>query len=459
MTGVRRVLAMMLWPVLFALVTAATVIGAAGSTVLDGATIADTLEDVDFIHRVYGDGLHDLIEHQLADEDGEGPLPGGLGVPTDDASVARIATAVQTMLPESLVEQQVDQLLRQFLPWLTGQRDDFTWTIDLHDPLIETFSSNGSQPSVFESTWTDLGMSAHLLDQLAERQAEDPGPPSDGEPGLIEQLGDHREAVERWIDDALFAFIGAAVPYMAGEEEDFVFHLDFAPYPELAEPLAGPLNTDAETLRTEGWRYDSRDLRRRMAEEGHPDTDIDTPNLAMFRPGGASFTSSDLVARMEAQREADRAAGEQVDGPEIEEVRSWIGRARFIGTWVLIPLVLVTATVIGLLGGHTWRARALWGGSALAAVAALTWLGAVGMVGGTIEGRATVRLDADGDLPAALRAPATDVVESLAHGLGAAMAWRAAAWLVLALAVVGVAAAWPWIRHQWAASHARLPRA
>lgn len=451
----RRIFAVILGLPLLALLTAATVLGAAGATVLNGEFLADAMQDTDFQARVHRDGLPTLIR-ELAERQDE-RLPEnlqGMNLPADDASIARMTEVVQTMFPESLVQAQTDEFLREFVPWITGLTDSFAWQVDLHDPLIATFGARGSEPGLFQAAWLDLGMSHRMLQGLAERQEREraeAGGPAPEEPSFIDRLGPNLPAAERWLDDAVIEIIDSMVPYLAGETDDFDIHLDFTDYPELAEPLAGVLRSDEATLLAEGWRFNSADFRQRLDESGNPAVNEPGQTVAMFRPGGITITSDDFVQRMEKQREANRLAGDPVDGPTIEEVRSAIRTARFAGSWLTVGLAILVATAIGFLGGRTWTSRALWGGGAFAVAAAIVLGSTTAVYAVTVESRiddwiAEERVAVNPDVPVALRDPVLDLVANLTHGVSAAMTWRAAAWLILGLLVVGAALLWPRLR-------------
>ncbi|GMU41690.1 MAG: hypothetical protein AMXMBFR23_25560 [Chloroflexota bacterium] len=464
----RRIFAVILGVPLLALLAAATVFGAAGATILNGDFLADAMEDTDFQARVHGEGLPTLIREVTERQDERLPENlRGLNLPSDDASVARMTEVVQTMFPEALVQAQTDEFLREFVPWITGRTDSFEWRVDLHGPLIATFGPRGSEPGLFQAAWLDLDMSHRMLQGLSERQQREraeAGGAAPEEPSVLDRLGPNLPAAEDWLDDAVLEIVDSMVPYLAGDTEDFDIHLDFTPYPELAEPLADVLRSDEATLLAEGWRFNSADFRQRLDDSGNPTVNDPDDTVAMFRPGGITLTSDDFVQRMEEQREANRLAGEPNDGPTIEEVRSAMRWARFSGSWLTIGLALLVATGIAFLGGRTWQARALWGGGAFALAAALVLGSTTAVYAATVEGRvdewvAEERVAVDPDVPVALRDPVLDLVVEVTHGVSAAMTWRAAAWLILGLLVVAAALLWPRLRPATAATAPAAPSA
>lgn len=452
---VRRAVAVFLTLPLLALLLAGVTFGAASATVLSGDYLADAMEDTDFHHRVHAEGLPALVQEVVDHQ--EERLPDnlqGMNLPRDPESVARLTEVLQTMFPEDLVQQQTDEFLREFVPWITGRRGSFEWQVSLHDPLLATFAPRGTQPSLFEAAWLDLDMSHRLLQGLSERQAREraqPGAAAPEEPSILDQLGQDLPAAEAWTDDALFEVIDSMVPYLAGQAEDFNIHIDFTPYPQLAEPLSGMLRSDEATLLAEGWRFDSAELRQKFQESDNVAVNDPEQSIAIFRPGGATFTSGDFVERMEAQRLERIDAGEADTGPSLTEVRTALRVVRIAGSWLPILLALLLATAIGFLGGYDRRTRLLWGAGALAVVAAIA-LGATSTVyAATIEDRvdtwaAEERLGEDSDLPVALRGPVLDLSLEVTHSISAAMTWRAAAWLILGLVVVALVLAWPRLR-------------
>lgn len=451
----RRAFAVFLTLPLLALLLAGVTFGAASATVLSGDYLADAMDDTDFYHRVHAEGLPALVQQYVDHQ--EERLPDnlqGMNLPRDPQSVARLTGVLQTMLPETLVQQQSDEFLREFVPWITGRRGSFEWQVSLHDPLLATFAPRGAEPSLFEAAWLDLDMSHRLLEGLSARRAEQraqPGAAPPEEPSILDQLGQDLPAAEAWTDDALTEVIDSMVPYLAGQTEDFNIHIDFTPYPQLAEPLAGMLRSDEATLLTEGWRFDSAELRQKFEESDNVAVNDPEQSIAIFRPGGTTFTSDDFVERIEAQRQERIAAGEDDTGPTLTEVRTALRVVCLAGSWLPVALALLPAVAIGFLGGRDRRTRLLWGAGALAVVAAIA-LGATSTVyAATIEDRvdtwaAEERIAEDSDLPVALRGPVLDLSVEVTHGISAAMTWRAAAWLVLGLLALALVLAWPRLR-------------
>ena len=448
MIVLRRFLASMLGVVLFTLLVTSTSVGAVAATVLSGDYLADALDDAEFHQRVHAEGLPAMVRAYVEDQDEHAPDNlRGVNFPTDAQSTARLTEVIQALLPEAFIHEQTDVVLREFVPWITGRQDSFEARVSLHEPLLATFAPRGGDPSLFEVAWLDLDMSRRVMDGLATRQAEarrESGEVAPETPSVLDRLGPNRDAAERWLDDALFEVIDAIVPFLAGEAEDFAIHLDFTPYPELADPLAEILNSDEETLLTEGWRFNSADFRGHLEDAGNPVLSDSNRFIAVFRPEGARFTSADFVQRMEEQREEQRLAGDPVDGPTVEEVRRAMSWGRLAASWVPIGLILLLATAIGFLGGRTWTSRGAWAGVTVVVAALFALLASTAMYTATVGGRfdrwiADERAGYAGSATAALRDPAYDVVESVVHGIAAAMTWRATVWLLLGMAVVAAA--------------------
>lgn len=446
----RRILAVVLALPLLAAMTIAVIAGAAFGTVLSGDHLADTLDKVDFAHRVHTDGLQTLISRTVTRQDESLPENlGGMNLPSDDESAARMTEVLRTLFPESLIHDQTDEFLREFVPWITGQRGSFAWQVTLHDPLLATFGPRGTSPGLFQQTWLDLDMSHRMLqgraDQQMRERTQNGGMP--GEPTFIDRLGPNLVSAEDWTDDALLEVISSMVPYLVGETNDFDIHLDFTSYPELAEPLSGMLRSDETTLRQDGWRFNSVDLQQRLRDSDNVAVNNPNRTVELFRPGGTTFTSDDFTRRVEAQRTRNAKDGHPDGGPNVTEVRRFLRLVRIGATWGTALVVLLLGTAIGYLGGHDGRSRVWWGAAAVTAAGTLL-LVAAGTLITTVIVRAVdnriaeERATPGPALPDALREPALDLIRNTVHDIGGAMLWRAALWV--ALGVGGLILA-----HQW----------
>lgn len=466
MLGVRRALAVVLatFAVLFFFV--ALFAGRIDATLLNPNFLLRHAEDAGIYEVFRDEGIPALVDDFVEEQDEDlAENMAGMDLPTDPESRARIAEALQTLLPPEWAQAATEEVVSGVLPYMLGKTDRFEVDVSLHDPLVATFGASPGERSVFEAMWLDLNLSERLIRGFSERAVEDDNNPSGGdrqsadgrgpddepksfdESGLLAILSEDIEGAAEWWDEEFLGLISGMLPYLVGDSGHFDLDIDFTDYPPLAYAFAGPLQTDAETLQSDGWRFTDRDLAEKLADaEDVSIEDIDEW-LAIFRTGGATFDEQDLRDRLDEQQAQARAAGREVSGlQELDQMRRGIRLARMAATWGAGLLTAALIVGVAFLGGQSWTSRLRWGSAALLAASLVSLVIVTPVYAAAGSSRIDTwldeqRLDTESPLPAPVRARLVDAGRDAIGDIVGGMQWRALFWFVLAAAGITLSVA------------------
>ena len=463
----RRILALLLAPVLCATFLVALVTGRVDATVLNPDFLLGQADDADVFALAHDEGIPAFVDDYL--EEQQEKLPENLraaNLPTDEEARARIAEVLQALLPPEFLREVTSVAVDGVFPYAIGRSNGFEVSVSLHDPLVATFGSEAGRPSRFEEAWLDLGMSERLIRGFTTAALDGEGgaggadgPPSSipgedvspEEAGLALLLAQDIDGAADWWDEQFFGFIDGLLPFLVGDSEELDLHIDFTEYPLLAYAFAGPLKSDAATLQREGWHFTDEDLHRKLAEtEDVTMADIDE-QLAIFRPSGLTFTEQDFdrwtkEQRREALADPERVATDDVP-PDFGDQRDRIRLVRMAVTRGSALAAVVLVLAVAFLGGRGWLGRLRWGSAALLAAATLALVVTVPVWAATASPRLEDRIhdfqiDADSPFPAPVRERLASAAIDALHDFTAGMQWRAAAWFILGALGLAFSIAW-----------------
>ncbi len=456
-------------PALCAAFLVALVTGRVDATVLNPDFLLDRADDADLYALAHEEGIPAFVDDYL--EQQEEKLPANLraaNLPTDDASRARIAEVLQTLLPPDFMRELTAVAIEGVFPYAIGRSDGFDVRVTLHDPLVATFGSEPGERSRFEDAWLDLDMSERLIRgfttaALEGETSEDGEVSEDGaapgvlgedvppeEAGLRLLLAEDVEGAADWWDEQFFSFVDGLLPFLVGDSEELDLHIDFTEYPLLAYAFTGPLKSDVPTLQREGWHFTDEDLRRKLAASEDVTMDDINDQLAIFRADGLSFTDEDLDRWTKEQRRAalaDPARADDDAPPDFAEQRDRIRLLRMGLTRGSALAAAVLVLTVAFLGGRGWVGRLRWGSAALVIASTLALVVTVPVWAATASPHIEDRIhdftvDADSPFPHPVRERIASAALDALHDFTAGMQWRAAAWLILGALGLAFSAAW-----------------
>jgi len=453
--GLRRVLAVLLLPLVGVAFLVALLAGRVDGTVLNPDFVTRHAEQGNLYVVFHQEGIPALVSAYVDSQ--EERLPDNLAaanLPTDLESRRRMAEVVQSMLPPEFMQQLVEGFVGGFLPFMAGKRDGFDVAVSLHEPLIATFGSESDGRSLFEAMWLDLNMSERLIRSFAEARLEEAreqlGTPEEtpiDEQGLLDILAQDIEGSAAWWDEEFLGLIRGMLPFLVGTSDEFEASIDFTPYPALAYAFSGPLQQEPEILQREGWRVTHEDLHRELSEaEDVTIADIDDA-LSIFRPGGMVFNDEDLRQRLEASRAQALEEGEESLPPNLDDQRQIVQNARRVTLWGLPLLTGVLVLAVAFLGGRGWTGRLRWGSVAVMWASVWALLITVPVYAALASTRVDRwlderRADPDSNIPEPLRLQLFDQLRLAVGEFVGGMQWRAAAWFILGVLAFAFSVAW-----------------
>ena len=300
-----------------------------------GEIVKQKLNDEDILVKLVFEQVVDpLVTNLIADIT---ILPFGIGITEDD-----VAEAVEIVAPAEWVRAQGDALIDVLIPWLTGESDDLTLTIDLRDRKTEAA----------------VELEALAFRKLDEKIAATPvcATPFDvaaaGGQVLNGTFPDCLPQDTGIVIDGMRPLIAAELNrFVIGSVPDEVVYSDAMFRAQLGGSALDALDEVRRVVR-EGFVFTEQDLAGYIGGGGGQSDRIDIVR------GGIRFDQSNLTNNMGP---AQLAA--------FDSVRERIGLAWSLRWTVFAPAVLLLIA-IAFIGGRRWRGRLMWGGGTVAVIAA-----------------------------------------------------------------------------------------
>ena len=219
MIWLRRAAAILLAVVFILLSVLVLVAFRVNGTVGNPDFYAEQLHQADVYHFIYNDVLPAALEESGVGEDAE-----GAGAIISSFKPHLVDVARQTVPPEWL-QTQVEHTINEVVPYVWGETDTFSITIQLKDRVE---AGAGALKSLLRRE----GVFPALYEQLIELITDEIAPAEDEMPDMLAVSGEEMEAMlrrvvpEDWLLAQLDSAIDEMVPYLTRETEHFTLEID-----------------------------------------------------------------------------------------------------------------------------------------------------------------------------------------------------------------------------------------
>ena len=369
------------------------------------------LRDADAYNLIFDQVIATMVGENIGEL---AELPFGVTIAADE-----IVPALREVLPPEFIQEQAENMLDEFMPYLIGDAEGFRVVVpladrkeaalrvidDLANRKLEELLANLPQCTLTEALglaqegFTGLVPSCvpagFSLEEIKQELGIDV--PGITEEQIEEQLGidltlvtegvtldrikeefgiDVAGQVSQMIGEALpdeFAFTDADLRDTLGPEDEETLDqvLGWARNgytytdADLRDDLAGE-DGDTSTVETldrvldwtrNGYTYTDADLRDDLAGEDGDTSNLETLDQALeWTSEGFAFTDADLRDLVTDDGQNLQAVQ---DIEQFDRIRGWLGLGRSL--WVLLLLVPgVILAGIGFLGGRRWPSRVMW---------------------------------------------------------------------------------------------------
>ena len=366
------------------------------SAALDPQFLKDELVRVDAYEFAYETLLPLAVDELLSEQNDWLPENFGAVELPANAEVKRVLDELlRDVFPPAFIQDRVEHVLDQLIPYLTGETDSFEIRFALGERVEYALAGD---PSPLQRAFDELQIGRMLIEgaiasyeQQLVAQAEAAGVDVDEAQAKLDALGIDTEAATEWLSENLFTVIDDLRPFLTGEADAFDAQVLFDEQPALTELLANLLGTTAEELQARGFTFSSADLNEAIAGMGDGDQPADGSSrrpasgvpAAGPDPASAFESQLDFLRRDFVWTSEDFVASIIEDGTvsrgDIEAVRVNIGRVGTIARWGSLAAVISLALSIGFMGGRRWAGRLLWAAGSLLIVSAF-WFATTGPV-------------------------------------------------------------------------------
>ncbi len=447
----RRVIAVFLTFILMGTFGACIVIDRVAVEAFDAEFIKDEMESLD----AYGfttDVLYkQAVEELLTDQDDW--LPANFGATefrSEEQAQETLVELLETIFPPDYLRTVAEQVIDEFVPYLTGETNSFEIRLDLGDRINLALARVDGQPSPVEKAFRELNYARSIIDGaidsfVEEGEAEASRQGASGVDidigGMIEaRIGD-RDAAAEWFTEQVFTVVDELLPYLLGHSPSFETNINFDENPALAEVLALLLDEDADVLTAEGYTYDDRQLNETL-DESNTNGTTEVDRRLQFMREDYVYTHVDFL---------EDIAEDGTDVDDFDNVRGRIDSFRTALRFGAIAMVLGSVFTIGVMGGRRWPTRWMWGSGALVVVSALWFIttGPVWSEFGQPEVRESLLESTDdwSDNVSSVRLSFIDRVEEFADDIADGFASRALKVFGASLLVFVLAALWAYFKY------------
>ena len=180
-------------------------------TLLQPSFYTGALQELDVYNFLYDDALSAALTDA--------------GVSVEDVALGitltneEIVGYVERVLPPDWLQRQVEQVVEQAVPYLTGQRDEFSVTVRLDDRLAEAVL-------VVEEIILEAALYEFVIEEVIRPRLETSGTLADLPYGLSLTSDQIVEGVrevlpEEWLVASIEEVLDEVTPYATGERDDF----------------------------------------------------------------------------------------------------------------------------------------------------------------------------------------------------------------------------------------------
>ena len=258
------------------------------SAALDPQFLKDELVRVDAYEFAYETLLPLAVDELLSEQNDWLPENFGAVELPANAEVKRVLDELlRDVFPPAFIQDRVEHVLDQLIPYLTGETDSFEIRFALGERVEYALAGD---PSPLQRAFDELQIGRMLIEgaiasyeQQLVAQAEAAGIDADEARAKLDALGIDPEAATEWLSENLFTVIDDLRPFLTGEADAFDAQVLFDEQPALTELLATLLGTTAEELQAQGFSFSSADLNEAIAGMGDGDQPADGSSR---RPAG-----------------------------------------------------------------------------------------------------------------------------------------------------------------------------
>lgn len=282
-------------------------------------------------------------------------LPLGIVVTSEE-----VVAALREVAPPAWVQQQVERLIDEAAPYLSGEADSFTFRVSIRENKLRAVDvlEGRVEDKVKEAVrrlprCTNLTTQDLVINSLADLPDCVPSD-IDVDEWLALWTFNTPQEVEDLILDSLpdtISFTDAdlrQVMVQSGAQEELK-RLD-----------------DLRALMRDGWSYTDADLRQDLLERAGPSAVTRLDSAREILSSGWEYSDADFMADL--QEHGDPSAVQTIEG-----LRSRASQARAL-RWVLLVVTLALVAAVGFAGGRTWRGRASWAAAAVTASALVIYI-------------------------------------------------------------------------------------
>ncbi len=411
--------------------------------------LKDLLRSIDVYNLVFDQAVVTIIQKNVGELV---ELPFGVTITQEE-----MKTAARDVLHPEWIRDQVERMIDELAPYITGERDSLRLEVPLQERVDATFQ-------VVEALVEDKLMALLTArppctqEQVISLTSEGftlSLPPCIPFGATVEQvaqqlLPDLTSSAQQSIRKSLpntFIFTDADLRSSLGAKQetllDDILDVTRNGFRYSDTDLRSDLKKEQERLLDDildsvrnGFQYSEADLRRDLAAQSNSSVLDDLDEVRENLSQGVTFTDADLREFLDQEAQT------------LDSLRDYIGTARGL-TFILyvVPLVLVIG--IGFLGGRQWASRIAWG-AAFPAIAALIVTIVFGPVYNRIsqpifEDALTRAQDIVGKAEMMINSKAVELAQTAADDFVSGMSNQGFIALAISLVVLVLSISWPWL--------------
>ena len=357
MIFLRRILTVALGFLLLVFFLLAIVSCQINATVLSADFYKDRLSSSDFYRFVITDLPFTAIGELRRSGSTSSELDEILFI-TSGISDQEVVSSLNRVMPSDRFQNIIEQALDEVVPYIAGDRDEFTLRVDLNesaDTLFEEVKYLLRKSDTYTLLSERIG--EMLVEEVAEATEElDLGVSSD----RIEQAVMNTVTAD-WLQAQVESGLDDLAQYMLGETDFFEMRL------EMSE-IARRGSDDARGILQEAGAYDilyENVLEPAIADSlfealgGQSTVDI-LEQVRRALSGDVVWTEQELLSLVESELGQEGFQG-------LQQARTWTPRLQSLRWLAWIPVIVLLISV-GLLGGRTWPSRVSWAAAYLVGV-------------------------------------------------------------------------------------------
>jgi hypothetical protein len=317
--------------------------------------VKSILREVDAFELLYTEVVEPAV---LTNLDASVDLPFGVEVTQEE-----ILSALREVAPPEWVQEQVEILIDDASPYLTGKEDRFSTEIS----LVENKRLAGEVIAELVNSRLDA-----VIESLPKCQTRaEIAAALQGATGGLPSCVPSELSVSQLIDRSGIDVAGTVQKAVLGSIPNRIRFTDSQVLSALKQAGAGDnadLVDDVREILRDGWVYTDEDMKTDLAELDDEAVE-NLESIRAFLADGWTYTDIDFKEHL-AKYDPIPLSGEDLffvpDTPleQLNIVRKWLDWARTFRWVIYVPMILLLV-VVGFLGGRGWSGRVIWASSFL----------------------------------------------------------------------------------------------